>query len=78
MNMRAFLDKKLQYHYFLHGIPPRRRFAKWPKPEKHEDVELVQEIFNCNETRAVELLSLLDKDKLNTIKEHNASKGLVK
>ena len=69
MNMYPDLDKKLQYHYYLYGLRAKKRYGKWPKPEVLEDIELIKKIFNCNDIRANEYLSLIDKDNLNRMKE---------
>ncbi len=75
MNMYPDLDKKMQYHYYLHGVPARKRFAKWPKPAASDDmIKFVQFLFNCNTQRANEYFFFLDKKKLMLLKdEYNRS-----
>ena len=29
INQYSMLDNKLQYEYYLHGIPKKKRFSKW-------------------------------------------------
>lgn len=69
MNQRHFLDKDVQYKFLDTTINKKKRFSKWFKAEKEDDIELVIQSYNVSRQRAVELLSLLDKEKLNTLRE---------
>jgi hypothetical protein len=73
MNIKNHLDKKLQFDYLLNRIRPAKRYAKWGKKKDKKavmtDLELVQEYFGINTTRAKEALSILSKSQIKTIKE---------
>jgi hypothetical protein len=68
MNMRGGLDKALQYQYFLNSLAPRRRGAKWYKPDQSEDVALIQSLYPVNAQRAAVMLSLLSEEQKQHLK----------
>ena len=79
MNRRHFLDKKLQYDFFLNTIRSQKRpFAKWVKPEKSEDIECIKSIFGFSDTKAREALRLLSNEQIQKLKEQTDIGGLGK
>lgn len=71
------LDKKLQYHYLLNTIKPRKRFSKWAKKHEDSDLEFVMLHYNYNYEKASAALSLLTKQQLETLK-NKYNKGGIK
>lgn len=70
MNLRAGLDKKLQYLYYLYTLRPKRRYGmKWHKPTPQKNVDALQVLFPCNDERAKTVLSLLTKDQIKQIQD---------
>lgn len=69
MNMHHQLDKKMQYDFYLAGVRKKKRFSKWSKVEKHDDVELICREYGYSKERAVEALELLSKEQIGVIKE---------
>ena len=43
INRRPWIDNKLAYDYYLNSIRPRKRYSKWFKKTKNEDLELLKE-----------------------------------
>jgi hypothetical protein len=79
MNKRAFLDKKMQFDYFINTIRSKKRpFAKWVKSEKSEDLECIKQVYNFSNAKAREALRLLSKDQLQQLKEMTDHGGLRK
>lgn len=74
MNQVAFLDKKMQYDYYLHSISKRKRFSKWIKVEENKDLEIVKEIFGYSDQRAKEVIDLLPMDKLRDLVQKGGQK----
>ena len=74
MNQVAFLDKKLQYDYYIHSISKRKRFSKWIKPEEDKDLAIVKEIFGYSDQRAKEVIDLLPMDKLRDLVQKGGQK----
>jgi hypothetical protein len=77
INQYSHLDNKLQYDYLLHSITKKKRFSKWYKPEKDEDLEAIAAYFKCNYTRANEILKIINKCDIDFIKQ-KLQKGGVK
>ena len=77
MNQRPFLDNKLQYHYLLNIVRPKRRFNKWQKSEVSENVKIIAEYFNYSYEKARQVESLLTNNDLEMIKQ-KLSKGGIK
>lgn len=69
LNIHHQLDNKLQYHYLLNSIRPRKRFAKWVKKQDSNDFEAVQEYYNYNNEKTAQALILLSKDQIDLIKK---------
>lgn len=69
MNINNELPKRAQYLYLLNTIPKRKRFSKWAKKLENEDIELVSRLYNCNDRRASEILSILTPDQLESLQQ---------
>jgi hypothetical protein len=69
MNQRHFLDKRMQFDYLRHAVRKGKRFAKWLKQEKSEDITAIQKYYQCNRQRACEYLPLLSDVELTHIKK---------
>ena len=69
MNLVGHLDHLLQYDFLLNSLRPRKRFAKWIKPEQNEDLVSVMEYFGYNRVKAERAITVLTKDQITMIKE---------
>ena len=67
MNQRHQLDKKMQYDFLRHIVRKRKRFAKWNKPVKSEDLEAVKTFYQYNNQKAAEALKILTPEALSEI-----------
>lgn len=74
MNQSPGIDKKLQYDYYLHSISKRKRFSKWIKPEKNEDVEIIKQVYGYSDTRAREVVDLIPIDKIRHLVQKGGQK----
>jgi hypothetical protein len=63
MNENWMLDKKMQYDFLYGSVRRRRRFDKWMKREEDDMTPLVMEIYQVNQRRAIEYLSLMNEDQ---------------
>lgn len=79
MNSRPHLEKRLQFDFLnsINTIRPRKRFNKWLKAEKIEDLEVVKQYYNYNTEKAQQALRILSPDQINTIKERLNTGGLT-
>jgi hypothetical protein len=69
MNRYHHLDKRLQYDFLINIIRQRKRFSKWIKPETSEDVEVIMEYYGYSNEKARQILSLLNSEQLQQLKE---------
>lgn len=62
------LTKKQHYDYLYYSIPKSKRFIKWFKSEKPDDLQYVMSYFQCSESKAVEILNIITSEDLEQIK----------
>jgi len=67
MNQRQHLDKQLQFQFYLNSLRPRKRFAKWVKAEKVDNLEAVKLSFNYSNEKALQIIDLLSDEQINEI-----------
>ena len=60
MNMHSFLDKKMQYDYYMHSVSKKKRFSKWVKPENDEKIDIIKEVYGYSDKKAREVSDLID------------------
>ena len=73
MNVNHHLPGLLQYDYLLSSLRPRKRFSKWFKRERDEEVEAVMREYSYSRQRAVEAVALMSKKQLAHIVESQTS-----
>lgn len=79
MNMRHFIDKKMQFDFLLNTIRSQRRpFAKWVKSEKSDNLECIKQVFNFSDTKAREAMNLLSEEQIQKLKKQTDTGGLGK
>lgn len=69
INRRPWIDNKLAYDYYLNSIRPRKRYSKWFKKTKNEDLELLKEYYKCSESKALEYLNILSETQLEKLRK---------
>jgi hypothetical protein len=67
MNRRHGLFPAAQFDYYRGMLRKRKRFSKWPKVDKNNDLDAIQNVYQCNRTIAKMYLKVLDKDQLKTV-----------
>lgn len=68
MNFRPTLDGNPQFSYLLNTIRPKKRYSKWLKEEKIEELDIITEYYQCNKAKAKEILRILNGDQLEFMK----------
>ena len=76
INVRPGLDKKMQYDYLRISVSKRKRFSKWFKEEKNDNIKLIQEYYGYSYRRAKEVLECLTDDNIRTIKDSLKTGGV--
>ena len=67
MNLSHYLDKKLQYDFFINSIKPKKRYSPWLKKDKFDDLEVVKQYYGYSNEKARAALRILTKDQLQHI-----------
>ena len=60
----------------INTIRPRKRYNKWLKADKIEDLEVVKQYYNYNTEKAQQALRILTPENIHTIKERLNPGGL--
>lgn len=75
MNRYSFLDKKIQYEFYLSSVSKRKRFSKWSKIEVSKDVETIVKAYNVSKSKALEILRLLSPEQLKEVQDRMSEGG---
>ena len=78
MNQRANLFDRAQFDYYRGSLRKRKRFSKWPKADKNNDLDAIQQVYKCNRTIAKLYLKALSPDDLKTVHERLYTGGMGK
>ena len=69
MNLNAHLDNRLQFDFLINIVRKKKRFSKWAKAQKNDDVEVIKEYYGYSNEKARQILSLLSSDQINELKK---------
>ena len=78
MNQKSSIDHKLQYDFLLNIIRPRKRFSKWLKKSKDDNIDLVKKFYGYSYTKAKDVVDILSEDQLKYIRSKLDTGGLRK
>lgn len=67
MNQRPEMFGLGQFDYYNGMLRKRKRFSKWHKAEQNDDLDAIQEVYQCNRTVAKQYLKVLTKDQLEEV-----------
>ena len=67
VNLRGHLDNRLQNDYLLNSIRKKKRFSRWLKPDKNDDVDAIKEYYSCSYRKAHEIANVLTGEQLSLI-----------
>jgi len=70
MNGYHFLDKKVQFHFYIKSIRKNKRFGgKWLSQAKLKNLEYVKEYYGYSNEKAKQALNILKDEQIEFIKE---------
>ena len=69
MNKYHFLDKDMQYSFYLNSLRKRKRFSPWLRKDKVTDLECVKQYYGYSNEKASQALKILSKEQINFIKQ---------
>lgn len=69
MNINHHLDNRLQFDFLINIIRKKKRFSKWAKAHKIDDVEVVKEYYGYSNEKARQAIKLLSSEQLDELKK---------
>ena len=69
MNKYHFLDKDMQYEFYINILRKRKRFSPWIRKDKVSDLEIVKRYYGYSNEKASQALKILSNEQLNFIKQ---------
>ena len=69
MNKYHFLDKDLQYNFYLNTLRKRKRFSPWLRKEKVTDLDYVKRYYGYSNEKATEVMKILTPEQIAYIKQ---------
>ena len=68
MNKYHFLDKDMQYEFYINILRKRKRFSPWLRKDKVSDLECVKQYYGYSNEKASQALKILSDEQINFIK----------
>ena len=69
MNKNHFLDKDMQYTFYLNTLRKKKRFSPWLRKDKIEDLETVKQYYGYSNEKAYQVLKILSNEQIDYIKQ---------
>jgi len=69
MNKYSFLDKDMQYSFYLNTLRKKKRFSPWLRKDKVTDLQCVKEYYGYSNEKASQALKILSNQQLDFIKQ---------
>ena len=69
MNKYSFLDKDMQYSFYLNTLRKKKRFSPWLRKDKVTDLQCVKEYYGYSNEKASQALKILSPQQLDYIKQ---------
>ena len=69
MNKYSFLDKDMQYSFYLNTLRKKKRFSPWLRKDKVTDLEIIKQYYGYSNEKALNALKILTPDQINFIKQ---------
>ena len=69
MNRYSFLDKDMQYSFYLNTLRKRKRFSPWLRKDKVTDLEIIKQYYGYSNEKASNALKILTPEQIKFIKQ---------
>ena len=64
MNKYSFLDKDMQYSFYLNTLRKKKRFSPWPRKDKVTDLEIIKQYYGYSNEKASQALKILTPEQI--------------
>jgi len=68
MNMSHYMDKDMQYQFYLNSVRKRKRFSPWLRKDKVKDLDVVKSYYGYSNEKAQQALRILSPEQIEFIK----------
>jgi len=69
MNKYSFLDKDMQYSFYLNTLRKKKRFSPWLRKDKVTDLEIIKQYYGYSNEKAANALKILTPEQIKFIKQ---------
>ena len=69
MNKYHFLDKDMQYNFYINILRKKKRFSPWLRKDKITDLEYVKNYYGYSNEKASQALKILSHEQIEFIKK---------
>jgi|TARA_R110002020_G_scaffold149887_1_gene326363 hypothetical protein len=69
MNRYHFLDKDMQYKFYLNILRKRKRFSPWVRKDQVSDLDIVKQYYGYSNEKARQVMRILSTEQINYIKQ---------
>ena len=69
MNKYSFLDKDMQYSFYLNTLRKKKRFSPWLRKEKVTALEIIKQYYGYSNEKASNALKILTPEQIKFIKQ---------
>jgi hypothetical protein len=75
MNKYSFLDKDMQYSFYLNTLRKKKRFSPWLRKDKVTDLEIIKQYYGYSNEKASNALKILTPEQITFIKQRLETGG---
>ena len=76
MNKYSFLDKDMQYSFYLNTLRKKKRFSPWLRKDKVTDLEIIKQYYGYSNEKATQALKILTPEQIKFIKQRLETGGM--
>ena len=76
MNKYSFLDKDLQYSFYLNTLRKKKTFSPWLRKDKVTDLEIIKQYYGYSNEKAANALKILTPEQIKFIKQRLDTGGM--
>ena len=76
MNKYSFLDKDMQYSFYLNTLRKKKRFSPWLRKDKVTDLEIIKQYYGYSNDKAPQALKILTPEQIKFIKQRLETGGM--
>jgi len=75
MNKYSFLQKDMQYSFYLNSLRKKKRFSPWLRKDKVTDLEIIKQYYGYSNEKASNALKILTPEQISFIKQRLETGG---